>query len=107
MTRLRRYTPARAKLNRLAEPTRDELIERVGQCECCGHGPDNPRPDMAWQMSKLCVHEILNGGFRKKAQAAPFAVLVACFFCNQYELHNRVKWPRARQLAALLRSRKN
>lgn len=105
MTRLRHKTKARAKIDRKATKPRAELIARVGQCECCGHGPNNPRPDMAWQMSKLCVHEILNAGFRKKAQAAPFAVLVACFFCNQYELHNRVKWPRERQLAALHRSR--
>ena len=81
------------------------LIELVGKCECCGHGPDNPWPDLGYQMSVLCCHEILNAGLRQKTLDEPCTLLVACYFCNQHELHNRTKWPRERQLAALKRSR--
>jgi len=68
----------------------------------CGHSPRRPWRDKPRELSQLCVHEIANGPLRQKALDKPYACLVTCYFCNQYEMTNKAKWPEARQLAVLL-----
>lgn len=38
---------------------------------------------------------------RQQALDKGYACLVACWFCNGAELHDRAKWPDARQLSLL------
>lgn len=84
-----------------AKALRDE-----GDCEICGHGPDNPHPDKPWQMSVMNAHEILNGmGRRQKARGVRYASLRLCAWCNLYVVVNKKDWPASRQLAALRASR--
>ena len=86
-----------------AAPFRRQLIWEVGCCEACGHEPGRAKwGQLDWP---LAVHEIANGPRRQKALDRPYAVLVACWWCNGEELTDRRKWPVARQLAALKRSR--
>jgi hypothetical protein len=42
---------------------------------------------------------------REKALDKPYAILILCQYCNQYEVTDKRKWPQARQLAVLRRSR--
>jgi len=53
------------------------------------------------------VHEVANGPNREKALDKPYAILVLCTNCNHQEVEDKRKWPQARQLAVLLRSRPN
>ena len=62
---------------------------------------------MPRELSMLCVHEIARGPLRQKSLDKPYACLVACHYCNQFQLHNRKEWPEARQLARLKKSRPN
>lgn len=69
----------------------------------CGHSPRRPWPDKPLDCSTLCCHEIARGPLRQKALDKPYAILVVCAWCNEYQLHNRRTWPEARQLAVLKR----
>jgi hypothetical protein len=68
----------------------------------CGHSPLRPWLDKPRELSQLCVHEIANGPLREKALDKPYACLVTCWWCNQYEMTNKARWPEARQLSVLL-----
>jgi hypothetical protein len=82
---------------------RKELLRRVGHCEVCGHDPKSRRPGaVRWV---LHVHEIARGPCRQSALDKPYAVLVVCHWCHEYEVGDRGLWPDARQLAVLKRSR--
>jgi hypothetical protein len=76
-------------------------VEEAAGCWICGHSPTNPWRSKPAQLSVLCIHEIARGSLRQKALDCGYACLVACFFCNQYEVHDRTKWPDAKQLAVL------
>ena len=69
----------------------------------CAHSPAHPWRDKPRECSQLCCHEIANGPLRAAALDQPYAILVLCYFCNSYEVVNKVRWPEARQLAVLLR----
>lgn len=58
------------------------------------------RPNTGF-LSDLCVHEIYCGVGRQKSLDKPYATLVLCFRCNQYEVTDKAKWPEARQLCLL------
>ena len=90
--------------SREAAPVRKALIATVGKCEVCGASPKRLIRQPA-ELNQLCVHEIARGPLRQKALDKPYACLVACFYCNQYLLHDRTEWPEARQLARLRKSR--
>ena len=97
------------RLRRMEEaaPVRLELLARHDACMVCGHSPRRPWKDKPRECSQLCVHEIANGVNRQKALDKPFACLVLCWYCNQYEMTNKRKWPEARQLAVLLKKSPN
>jgi len=80
-------------------------MERVKKCEVCGHSPTKPWAGKPRELSALCVHEIARGPLRQKALDKPYACLVACWWCNQYVLHDRKGCPEAQQLAMLRKSR--
>ena len=104
---MRRTSDKRRLLNESVRPWRRELVLSVGKCECCGHSPHNPRPNMSPEMSALCVHEILSGALRRRTLDAPFACLVTCIYCNCGPLMDKKLYPPAKQLALLLASRKD
>jgi hypothetical protein len=91
---MRRTSIRRQHRNREAAPVRADLIERVARCEFCGR-----------QLVPLCVHEILRGSYRAKAQDKLFAVLVLCWQIegNCHDLMSGKGWDE--QLAILRRSR--
>lgn len=103
---MRKVSKKRAKRNAQAKPFRDELRDRVGHCEICGHDPKRVRfGAIAWA---LHVHEIARGtANRHKAMDKAYATLVVCFPCHSGPLESRELWPEERQLAALRRSRPN
>ena len=102
-TRLRRVSKKTAARFRACKPFRDRLIQEVGRCEICGHDPRRVRlGDIAWTLS---VHEIANGADRQKALDKRYAVLVVCYRCHDERMNDGKTWPKARQLAALKRSR--
>ena len=67
----------------------------------CGASERKPRRGMPSDLSRLSVHEILNGPLRAKVLDEPCALLVVCWHCNSNELTNKAKWPVARQLSVL------
>ena len=82
---------------------RSNLVAEVGRCEVCGHDPTRVKPgQIAWS---IACHEVANGPDRDKALDCRFAILVCCWLCNSEDLTDKVKWPQARQLAVLKRSR--
>ncbi len=88
---------------RIAEcrPFRLKIREEVGRCEMCGIDPIQHRSGGC-----LSVHEICRGAHRLKALDKRYAVLVLCSGCHNARIHNGPeKWPEARQLALLKRSR--
>lgn len=93
-TPLRRQSKKHRRRAAEAKPWREQLKARVGKCEMCGCPWDG-----------LEVHEIANGRNRQKALDKPFAVLVLCNYCNVHEATDKAKWPDAKQLALLKRSR--
>jgi excisionase family DNA binding protein len=77
-----------------AKPVRDALLADVGgRCEITG-----------LRTSQLDVHEICRGVHRQKALDKRFALLVVCRKAH-IELGSAAKWPEARQLAFLAKSR--
>ena len=78
---------------------RRSLVELTGCCMLCGASPQ--RPLHGRQLSQLCCHEVLNGPDRTKVLDEPSCLIVACWYCNQYELNNKGDWPLARQLAVI------
>lgn len=76
---------------------RTNIAAEIKRCELCG------RERSGWGFS---VHEIARGPNRLKALDKRYAVLVLCEGCHNRRIHNGVeKWPEARQLAMLKRSR--
>lgn len=102
---MRRVSAKRQRRMREAKPIRDELIEKVGECEICGTSLSQPRRGMPMELSQLCCHEIANGPLREKALDQPYALLVLCWYCNGHEVVNKGEWPESRQLAVLAGSR--
>lgn len=96
---MKRISDKRRRRETEAKPVRDELIAQVGRCEVCGI-----RPGQTW-LSNLCVHEIANGKNRQKALDKRHAVLVTCIQCNCIEVEDKARYPEARQLAILRKSR--
>ena len=68
-------------------------------CRSSPRRPDRRRPK---ECSALVCHEIAGGPLREKSLDKPFAILVLCAYCNQYEVEDKAKWPQARQLALLM-----
>lgn len=100
---LRRQSASHRQRAAECRDIRREMVLNVGRCEMCGHDPTNPKAGaIAWQLD---CHEIANGPHRQKALDKPFALLVLCWWCNSEEATDKTKWPEARQLAALKRSR--
>jgi len=66
----------------------------------CGASPARPKHHLA-ELNQLCCHEIAGGSLRQKMLDKPEGILVLCWFCNQYEVESKKKWPQARQLAVL------
>lgn len=102
---MRRISKKRQKRQAEAKPIRDALIRKVGECEICGASPSRPKHGLPWNCSQLCCHEIANGPHRQAALDKPFAILVLCWNCNGQKVTDKGKWPEARQLAVLARSR--
>lgn len=100
---MKRISNKRLMRNAIAAETRRKLIAEHPSCMVCGSSPGNPRRDLPRELSQICVHEIANGPLRNKALDKPFACLVLCWYCNQYEMTDKKKWPETRQLAVLLR----
>ncbi len=74
----------------------------VRHCEICSHAPERSE----WKIrGKLCCHEISNGPLRQKSLDKAYAILVLCGDCNEDEVEDKAKWPQARQLAVLKKSR--
>ena len=84
----------RRKRNAEAKPVRDGLRREIDHCEIC----EKTR-------CVLDVHEICRGVHRQKALDKRFALLVVCRIPCHEELGSAAKWPEARQLAMLARSR--
>ncbi len=100
---MRRISKNKARRDAECRPFREQLKREVGHCEICGHDPTRVKwGDIAW---RLGVHEIARGPFRDRAQDKPYAVLVVCYRCHTERLSSAAEWPKARQLAALRRSR--
>lgn len=100
---LRRQSSKTAALERKARGARVRWKNEAGCCMLCGHSSRNPWPDKPLACSKLEAHEICNGtGYRLRALDKPWAVLIACSFCNQHVLTKKAVWPEARQLCLLL-----
>ena len=99
--RLKPRTPKRSRLDREAAEWRRNHRNSYGRCMICGHSPENPRKFMPPSCSEICCHEIGNGDVRKLCLTKPFAILVLCWHCNQYEVTHKNIWPEARQLALL------
>jgi len=97
MRRVSRKTRLR---NARAQLVRDALILEVGRCEVCGK-----RPAVVLPRVNLWVHEIARGSHRHEALDKRFATLVVCRPCHMDEIHSRLGWPEARQLAVLKRRR--
>ena len=79
---------------------RNSLIQQSGECMLCGNSPRNPR-HRVHALNQLCCHEILNGPLRDRTLDERSCLIVACWYCNQYELDNKGDWPLARQLAII------
>lgn len=97
---MRRVSKKRARQDRVTEPLVRALKEEVGRCEIC--------EPVRWRtyVDDLEVHEIARGtANRQKARGKRFASLVVCYWCHRRELSSAAKWPMARQLAVLKRSR--
>ena len=76
---------------------RQELVSQVGACMLCGTNPTRHRYGLP-ELNNLCCHEILNGPDRDKVLMEPSCLIVACWYCNGYELVDKKKWPLSRQL---------
>lgn len=63
----------------------------------CGNNPKVRRHQVP-DLNLLCCHEILNGPLRDKVLMEPSCLIVACWYCNQYELEDKARWPLSRQL---------
>ena len=98
---MRRVSKRREKRNAEAKPIRERLIKHAGKCEICGHSPSFPHAGMPVELSYLCCHEIASGPLRDAALDKPYAILVLCWRCNQYEVEDRKRWPESRQLSVL------
>jgi hypothetical protein len=90
---VRRRSKECAQRARAAKPIRDGLRERVGRCELCGK---RNRP--------LACHEISRGPLRQKSLDRVECILVVCPACHEL-LGDKARWPEARQLAVLRKSR--
>lgn len=105
---LRKQSKKTASNERAAAGVRRSLVAEAGECMICAHSSKNPNPRLPIALSKLVAHEISNGPLRQKSLDKPFAILVICRYCNQYEVMDKARWPEARQLALLkLRSPDN
>ena len=90
---MRQKSATRRKREAEAKPVRDAL-RSLGHCEICGDS-----------RSHLDVHEICRGPHRQAALDKPFALLLVCRKCHDEELAFASKWPEAKQLACLAKSR--
>lgn len=99
---LKQQSKKTARRERQAGKVRRQWKKDAKCCMVCGHSPENPRPGMDPELSRLVGHEISNGPLRKASLDLPFCVIVACVFCNQYELMYKTNWPEARQLCLLM-----
>jgi hypothetical protein len=79
---------------------RKALIQHHGKCMLCEASPTN-RVHSLPQLNVLCCHEILNGPLRDKVLDEPSCLIVACWYCNQYELDAKGDWPLSRQLSVI------
>lgn len=98
---MRKTSKKRSLLNAKASETRKGLVEKHGSCMICGVSPGRPNRTRPLECSQLCCHEIANGPLRSKALDKPYAILVLCWYCNQYEVTNKKIWPESRQLSIL------
>lgn len=99
-TRLSRLSDKRKARMQQVKPFRTALIDQTGQCMLCGTSPRRPIHAME-ALNQLCCHEILNGPLRDKVLDERSCLIVACWYCNQYELDNKGDWPLPRQLAVI------
>lgn len=83
-----------------AKPFRDALLLLHPSCMICGQ---TIKPYWPAELAKLCVHEIANGQYRQAALDKPYACLVLCCYCNEFEVTDKATWPQSRQLSLLKR----
>jgi hypothetical protein len=103
---MRRISKKTAARKAKCRPFREQLKRDVGHCEICGHDPSRAkRGYVAWALDVLDIHEIARGTHRSKAMNKRYALLVVCRYCHMERLSDPAEWPKARQLAALRRSR--
>ena len=95
-----RQSEKTAAKNRAGLALREQLIEEVGHCELCGHGPSGHHRGeyIMWAME---LHHLIRG-LRPNER---YAVLLLCWSCHHLRIHGNEDWPDARQLAALKASR--
>jgi|DEB0MinimDraft_10_1074344.scaffolds.fasta_scaffold256052_1 hypothetical protein len=98
---MRRQSKKFQERSKQAKSTRDALIANAGSCMICGASPRKPVHSFS-ALNQLCCHEIAGGPLRQKFLDLPFGILVLCYYCNQYEVEDKGKWPQSRQLAVLL-----
>jgi len=99
---MRRQSKKFKERSRQAKTVRDALIARAKRCMICGASPWNPVHPFS-ELNQLCCHEIAGGPLRQKFLDLPYGILVLCYFCNQYEVEDKSKWPQSRQLGVLLK----
>jgi hypothetical protein len=97
---MRQVSKKQAALLKEASGYRRELVAKTGKCMVCGASPKNPTHGLA-ELNELCCHEILNGAYRSMVLTEPSCLIVACWYCNQYELDAKGDWPLERQLAII------
>lgn len=86
-----------------AKPFRDALLLLHPSCMICDLPSGTTRRWGNAEWNKLCVHEIANGQYRQAALDKPYACLVLCCYCNEFEVTDKATWPQSRQLSLLKR----
>ena len=97
---MRRQSAKFRERSKQAKPIREALIARAGECMICGTNTTKRKHGL-YELNQLCCHEIAGGPLRQKFLDLPYGILVLCYYCNQYEVEDKAKWPQSRQLSVL------